>query len=167
MMDSIVYLVSNPEAGVQPEVLIDVTLKQFLIILLGCASLFAIFICVVYSKLSTNYERARAEKQLSDNNKEHEELRQKHFKIRDKLIYKDAKNADNIRILKQEISRLEGKVDKANKEKDDAIFASKRRAEKIRKMEEILRLESPQLQLNNLNRSMASIIKSYKFPENI
>lgn len=167
-MDSIVYLVfSNPEAGVQPEVLIDVTLKQFLILLLGCASLFAIFVCVVYNKLSTNYERVRAEKQLSDNDKKHEELRMKHFKIRDELIYKDAKNADNIRILKQEINRLERKVDNANKEKDDAIFASKRRAKKIKKMEMILRLENPQLQLNNPERSMSSIIKSYKFPENI
>lgn len=167
MIDSIVYLVSNAEAGVQPEVLLDVTLKQFLIILLSCAAIFALLVCIAYDKMSKNYERAWAEKQLSDNDKKHEELRMKHFKIRDELIYKNVKNTDNIRFLKQEISRLECKVNNANKERDDAIFASKRRAKKIKKMEMILRLESPNLQLTNPDRSMSSIIKNYKFPENI
>ena len=167
MMDSIVYLVSNPDAGIQQEILISVTLKQFIAYLLCYTVIFIIFICFIYNKISTNYERQRAEKHLYDNNKEHEDLQTKHFKIRDELIQKDGKSADTIRFLKQENSRLERKIKNLNKEKDDAIFISKRRGNKIKKMEFILRLENPELQLSNPDRSMSSIIKGYEFSDNI
>ncbi|MCG6202024.1 hypothetical protein [Psychromonas antarctica] len=160
--DSIFYL-TDPYG----DILFKMSFKGFLFALL-VATVFLIFIIIfLHNKVSKNYERAWAEKRLSDNNKEHEALRMKHFKIRDELIFKDSKNTDTIKALKQEISRLENKVTKANEDKDDAIFASKRRAKKIKKMEMVLQLDIEgseaflNKQLKNPKRSLSSITNSY------
>lgn len=160
MATTIIYFTSITDQG-KADIFLDLRLGTFFFLLIIFAAL-AIF---TYKKVSTNYERIIAKKQLSDMEKSHEEQLKRHYKFRDELIAKNCKLENNNKILHNLIDHSDRKIIRIEKERDDMAYSFKRRGKKIRKMDAILVLKEPNLQLDKPNRCMTSIIKGYNFPE--
>jgi uncharacterized membrane protein YhiD involved in acid resistance len=155
MSTTIVYFTSIPDTGAPANVFFEPTLGLLLFILACLAIFLVITVLLASHKLSKNYERARAKKQLSDNDKKHEKLRMKHFKIRNQLIYENGDIRQNNKKLEKENELLNNKLIQSAEKNKDLSYGFTRRGEKIKKVDLILRQDDP-------NRSCSSLIKQFK-----
>jgi len=153
--DSIVYF-TDPYGGV----LFKISLNYLLITILVVVVIF-LGICMYF------YDKEHQKTMIIKVQKALDKDRKNHSKIRDDWIDEKVKYETNLKVLRQQINHLEIKLVNVSTERDDVAFASKRRSKKIKKMEMVFQLKKEgseaylNKQLENPNRSMSSIIKSY------
>lgn len=153
--DSIVYL-TDPYG----EILNKISLNYFLIALLVVVVIFLGICMYFYDKEHQKITTLKIQEALDKD-------RESHAKIRDDWIDEKMKYENNLNVLKRQFNHLEIKLVNVSTERDDAVFASKRRSKKIKQMEMVLHLKTEgneaylNKQLENPNRSMSSIINSY------
>lgn len=153
--DSIIYLTDS-----YGDILFKISLNYFLIALLVVVVIFIGLCMYFYDKEHQKIMALKIQDALDKD-------RESHAKIRDAWINEKIKYENNLNILRRKINRLEIKSVNDSTDRDDAVFASKRRSKKIKKMERVfqLKIEGSEAYLNKLlenpNRSMSSIITSY------